>query len=141
MAETVLLDGGMLRVTVDRAYWGTGRILAADHKNGYGSYLFNLRSGRLCCMGFACIAAGLPKERISGVTFPHYLGGLPAALSGLILGASGSDVAYDLARVNDDKDSITDAERELRIVELGKQANLLFEFVGEYPIPEPTEEQ
>src|SRR6476661_11049335 len=53
-------EGNLKAFTISRAYWGTG--------NDGGSLL--KPSHKMCCLGFASLACGVPKTSIFGNSFP-----------------------------------------------------------------------
>lgn len=128
----------MLDVTVVRSKWGN----AATNGSGlhaHKSQLFNPASGLMCCLGFACIAAGLTRKQISDVGGPATLIRnksiqLPSELDKLINASLVSDavenstVCRSLMIANDSSNMLPE-ERESTIAALGKDAGINFTFV------------
>jgi hypothetical protein len=145
----------MLNVIVERSKWyrgqgsdGSALLIAYEMKGGQNV-------GRMCCLGFACLAAGLAVGDIAGKPCPsnvlkewrdfgntHDLDEkLPAPLMNLVTIDDGfigdSDLCQRMTETNDapagdtaGEDSIADdAEREERLIELGREAGINFTFV------------
>ena len=137
----------MFNVTVKRSEWLRGkgttisRLIAPDD---FPSEI----AGKKCCLGFACEQAGIESKLLVGVTAPKSLTiqtgiDLPSQLSGLltnaapisgllscspITGSKHSVECQDLMATNDNPE-LTNAAREARITEVGKQVNINFTFV------------
>ena len=63
----------MLEVTVKRSEWLRGRMSIERDEHGLtsgGSFLYREEDGTKCCLGFACLAAGLSIAQIKGVCMP-----------------------------------------------------------------------
>lgn len=124
-----------LKVVVDRNKWLRGSapgVLKATKRDVGNPTLV----GKMCCLGFACLAAKVSPRTIAGKLMPADLNFIPKKLAKLIdqaasRGHSGksSAVASNLAATNDSH-VWNDAEREKRIISLGKQANIDFVFKG-----------
>lgn len=142
----------MLKVTVDRARWLNGDYSRAT---GANSKLLD-KNGMMCCLGFACLAAGIAENKILGRFYPHSLirydgnreppfnnrDELPSTIRPLIgVGVMGS-VGQSLVckKLTHANDAIADYEgkppkaREADIIEFGREAGIEFTFVGEYPV-------
>lgn len=138
----------LLKVIVDRKRWYRG--LLPDHSAlivdpGGAQYGVSKKyADHMCCLGFACIAAGLSEDDILGTRTPADVFDdepnpiVPDGLSKLVLpyGTSGSVVRWtdsaiciSLMDINDNRD-ISEKFRENRIKDLGKQVGLDFEFVN-----------
>ena len=126
----------MLKVIVDRTRWYRGK----------GSFGARLRispgqmgedTGKMCCLGFACLKTGLTKEQIEGFTFPsdaikEACMEVPKGLLGLINVDSNNNtslLASILANINDNT-SLNDNDRELELIKFGKEAGIKFTFVN-----------
>lgn len=116
--------------TIDRSEWVTGRNLD-ERKNP--SQLLNFNKKK-CCVGFACLAAGLSEEEIDGVEAP--MG------TWKVKGLSGFDklgnwkhegIAPEIYLVNDDS-GLTDQEREEDVRDLFAKIGVEVKFVGEYSV-------
>jgi hypothetical protein len=55
----------MIRIEISRAKWGRG---VSD-----GSALKRLDNGKMCCLGFVCVTAGIPEEKLVAMGYPHAL--------------------------------------------------------------------
>lgn len=124
-----------LKVVVDRAKWlhGEGPSMSMLHR---------AHDGKMCCLGFACLAAGVTKEQMQTYTDPadlmrrfhDNLQPLPA-LEGLIRREKNVPYPNTTASIlmeDNDKEGIKDNLREKRIIEKGAKAGIAFEFVGSY---------
>lgn len=118
-----------LKVTVDRSRWFRGQ-------GGEKSRLL-MASGKMCCLGFACIAAGHTSDEIMEVATPNGLERelLPGveqyrkALSGDMGIVEAIDNPIHRAiNVNDDV-RIIDQERESQLQEILAQVGIDMEFV------------
>lgn len=138
----------VLEVVVNRPQWHRGQ-----GGSGYGegdnspSALLIPGTGKMCCLGFACIAAGLTPDQIRGKGYPYNIEQmttrarpsedpkiLPPSLQPLVAYepdgyVMNSDTGSRLAKTNDDE-SITDVQREERIIALGAGVGLKFTFVN-----------
>lgn len=114
-------------VVIDRAKWGMDSLRDPDTK-------------KQCCLGFACIDAGLDPRTIEGKEMPSFLGvqsiaKLAKSFPMLIRGTAGSPdsaLADELAVINDDL-SISLVERERMLNQKANPKGLFFKFVGEAP--------
>lgn len=129
----------LLKVVVDRREWFRGR-------GGDFSNLLTI-SGRMCCIGFACLAAGIPKNRIRnepvvGTISPWFDGPdrevpfkdpdrITIEVEGLseILWNGKAKTQFTAYEINDSEE-LTDAEREEVLIKLGPQLGLEFEFIN-----------
>ena len=126
----------MLDVVIDRNEWGYGR------GHGMGS-LWDIDNTK-CCLGFACIAAGLTgkvifqggtpdelynfldeeqREKLAGLIDIQYVEDEDMYLH------SDSDICEKLMSENDDE-GIPKDKREENIIKLGKKAGINFSFVN-----------
>lgn len=122
----------MLKVTIDRQLW----IRGASNNN---SYLLRDSDNKMCCLGFACVAAGIPKKDINQVREPASVEGiknirtLEQLLSKSILTEEdrkeNSRVCINLMMINDDP-GINANEREYMIKQFGLEVNIDFEFIN-----------
>src|SRR5258707_2993915 len=122
----------MLNVTVRRRQW-----LRATSKNEGKLYSFLLQprsnGNKMCCLGFACRAAGLKAYQIRGETVPDGLfeerADFPVSLQKLINRDTGnSRTCCALMAANDNHD-IGARTREARVKKLGKKVGINFRFV------------
>lgn len=150
----------MLKVVVERSKWGSG-----DRLGKNTSKLYNDESGLLCCLGFACLAAGNTLEDIEDLAYPHDL--IKTGVAKVqrpfpaLIDESGectcrdegedlehdvncervleSSLCRDLTETNDST-SLSAAEREATLINLGQKAGIEFVFVGTVePRPEEVE--
>ena len=114
----------MLKVQVERDNWlrGEGASYLRDH------------DGRMCCIGFACLAAGMKEEDIVGhmmvISDCLEMGDVPEVLKATLMedNGSASEEADELYVTNDNR-SISDSQRETMLKDYGKAAGIEFEFV------------
>ena len=114
----------LTKVVVKRSKWLRG--------NPVRSVLLN-ESGRMCCLGFACLAAGVPKTAIEEVEMPAGIDReLPPSLDKLIREDYGrgydTPISTQLAATNDSF-TLQPKEREAQIKALGVKAGIDFSFV------------
>lgn len=116
-----------MHVLVKRNTWGRGAGVAF-------SRLLNPQNGMMCCMGFACLAAGMARHEISDVSTIRELTdsttippGLHKFLEDHDRGPGGAHDSSSLYCWNDRR-NITDSEREAEIIRLGKNYDLDFTF-------------
>lgn len=123
-----------MKVIVERSKWLRGE--------GSGvSQLLRERDGKLCCVGFACLAAGFSLDQIrSRVTVSDLLNveetGPPSTLAAMVIGEGEPEedpfcdtgAAEELYGANDDP-AIWASARETKVAELGQKVGLEFEFV------------
>lgn len=147
----------MLEVTVRRSEWLRGKDSvshdATETQPAYGgSFLYREDDGKKCCLGFACLAAGLSIQQIKGVPTPGSVARklqdkFPKELSGLVEYNDGTRHLYSLidsgictALMSDndrmwhsafgDADSeYTDAEREAYLTKMGLEVGIKFTFI------------
>ncbi len=125
----------MLKVVVDRKLWQRGSM--------FGSTLLNSKTGLMCCVGFACLAAGLTKGQIKGHTTIAWLVNntlgldLPESLRLFLLKSKGrgackdSSQALQIYQANDSEDlPADDPEREETIHDIGLKLGVEFTFKG-----------
>lgn len=123
----------MLHVEISRAKWHRGqgsldsRLLIST--NGLGN------KGKMCCLGFASLAAKLTPDQIANIPYPYYLGeALPKSLSKLVQPTDDGDGRYNspicgrIAATNDNV-NLTDDQREAELTKLAAEADLAFTFV------------
>ena len=129
----------MLKVTVIRSKWDRGRGAEVAESDGATKVHLVGPNGN-CCLGFACLTAGVAEQELRGKESPIELtvDGLkvPESLwklfdsSGLPPDTSSypSRACRDLMAINDDS-SKDDAYREERITKRGREAGIEFTFV------------
>lgn len=123
---------GNLKVVIDRQKWGSGDKLFSTSVSAIASKLYNPKSGLMCCMGFAAIAAGLTQVDITNIALVSSLNcTIPESLKALVTKDASQKVstlvARELARENDIEVNLY---REANIIALGKDANIDFEFIN-----------
>lgn len=127
-----------MHVVIDRSKWrcggeGVGRI-------GEGSTELLNKEGYMCCLGFACLRAGLSKKTILRVARPdseelviERHRSVPQKLTAVNLYSTSGDIEWvNKAINNNDSKSFTPKEREYRIKQNFKTGGHTVEFVGEY---------
>lgn len=116
----------MLDVVIDRKTWNRG----GGKNNGI---LRNESTGKMCCLGFACIAAGYSESEINGfgdVDMP-YSGRNISTVEGLLdLDNILPNNIHGYLVDSNDNDCIDDKIREQEIIEQGKRAEINFTFVN-----------
>ena len=128
----------MLNVVVDRQTWYRG--------NDSGSRLLRL-DRQMCCLGFACVAAGLDDGEILGVNVIGSLpcvrqdvdgsvvaGGLVPEIFGLAVldsvdAAESGKEGHKLYAINDSRD-VDGTERESLLIEEGAKHGIAFSFIN-----------
>lgn len=108
----------MIDVLIERSRWST---FEATGRNGG---LLNLISGKMCCMGFMCLAAGCTEEEIRSHNSPLSLANCPKEF--LV-----TDISVRLMRLNDCNLCIPQSEREALIAGEAKEAGFRVTFIGE----------
>ena len=119
----------MLTVVVDRAKWLRG-------EGSNTSYLLRQADGKMCCLGFVCVTAGMTPEQISGLTAPSSLVSvrrpIPPAVKRLLdhntFFTVNSAITVSMMITNDAKD-MSDAEREAQLQASGLEVGIQFTFV------------
>ena len=117
----------MLKVIVDRTKWFRG--------HGIENSQLLRSDGRMCCLGFACLAAGLSPEQIGESQSPgpvYRVEKWPETLLSLIdknEDHCNSKIGYRLMTLNDDM-LIDDNSRETHIRQEGEEAGIEFEFIN-----------
>lgn len=112
-------------VIVDRSTWLRGEGTEA-------SKLLRAIDSKMCCLGSACLKAGLKEQQIIDQGSPWLVSNvLQLVLSGYF--GSGfyqtGDNLIPLMKVNDNME-ISDIEREAELIRLGPAAGILFQFVN-----------
>jgi len=113
-----------MKVRVDRQRWLRGDL---------NSFLLRESDKKMCCLGFAALAAGATKDEINGLTSPA---NIPTILPDLVTkDYDDSDyfdnkIADQLMLVNDTESITNDSEREAKIIELGNEVGIQFEFIN-----------
>jgi hypothetical protein len=130
----------MLKVIVDRERWLRGQgsefsALLVPHGRANQTGVFG---GMMCCMGFACLQAGLDRAAILGHNVVE-------EARNAALGERGDDlmpgesekVAYswdtlllDGLYVVNDEEGMPDGAREAELIRLGKTVDIEFEFTN-----------
>lgn len=121
----------MLEVVIDRTKWLRG-------EGGFRSSLLRESDSKMCCIGFACLAAGMSEEMIverstmaSIRHHPALCDQIPDSLAGLFApdGPWENSTCEALYARNDEID-LAEAEREARIISGGAKAGLEFKFIN-----------
>lgn len=128
----------MLKVIIDRKTWLRGQG-ADDSQLLIPDELIDHVKGQMCCLGFACLAAGMSKDQIRGIQSPYGLDNPPS----FALASSRAEMDSPincLMTINDAIVSDTypehvrgkvidsEAARERLIVEYGLKAGIEFSF-------------
>lgn len=108
----------MTRVEISRAKWlrgtGDGRLLNSE--------------GKMCCLGFACLAFGATEKEIGLYRMPRHVSAqIPDWMRQRYAGQTPCDV--ELAANINDSEQIDDAERERHITEIFARNGLEAVFV------------
>jgi hypothetical protein len=134
----------LLQVTVVRSKWNGNTLAPVE-----GSKLLTQRSEpKMCCLGFACKAAGVPDEQFAGLGYVHELGKhVPVVLMPLVdvddkpddpRSWGQSEISRLLTHANDNdyyqrQQSPpvfeTMAQKEAYLIEQGRLAGIEFSFV------------
>ncbi len=127
-----------LSFTVDVTKWRCGG--SGKNKLGKGETLLRNGDGYMCCLGFACLAAGATALEIKYHSMPYRLN---RSIAGLNLPrhdckyVSFFDGAYcntvfarEAQNINDDQ-NLTLGQRKHKLIALGKEHNIEVKFVGE----------
>jgi len=116
----------MVTVRIDRAKHGIGN---------KGGFLFNPRTGLMCCLGFCMLKAGYNKEEIEGKVLPDDLAvygnpvSIDSPLAELLNNYSACEI---LAAINDNITNKMSAKcREERLIKAAAEFDVKFEFYGE----------
>lgn len=117
-------------VTVIRSKWYRGKgaflskLLLTDESSGPDI-------GKMCCLGFASLAAGYSEADIGDIASPQWLYCASERLPGLVIGDSVATVTDTCERMTfvNDAQTITDSDREPKLISLGKEAGINFTFV------------
>jgi hypothetical protein len=142
-------DNGLLKAfTVKRSEWFT-----AKHPSGRASKLavfktdfdselnaYNKEFLGRCCLGFACQAVGYTDEQMANLGYPYHLSredeDFPRVLDAFVRRLEDGDgavysngaLSHDAALINDCS-TITDAEREVQLIELFAKHGIEVTFV------------
>ena len=120
----------MLTMVVERAKWLRG-------EGSHTSYLLRHSDGKMCCLGFVCVTAGMTPEQISGLTAPASLVSvgrpIPAAVERL-LDYNGTAVVVDSVitvsmMTTNDAEDVLGADREAQLQASGLEVGIQFTFV------------
>lgn len=146
----------VLQVTVDRSKWLQG-------EGEEDSYLYRPDDGKMCCLGFVGLAAGLSEEIMADVSTPSGLITdqcitIPESMSGLVdmskeeeyqnfnskicgnlMTANDEYLEYDYDKAEQVVDPDFLPKKEATLIELGKQIGIEFSFIGQYQQPEESE--
>lgn len=116
-----------LTVVVDRSRWlrGEGEAL---------SRLLRIHDSKMCCLGFACLAAGHLEKDIIDIATPYGI----KTRTPVLLPNYNLHWAGEAMSVNDDV-QITESHREASITELLASIGIAMSFVDGPHFPSPTE--
>lgn len=119
----------MLKVVVKRDMWLRG-------EGGEESYLLREEDERMCCLGFAALAAGFTPDQIRRIRTPRDIGYLKpqnplikatTTYDAFTEARSSTNLTCDLMQLNDDE-GMEPEERERQVIELGKKIGIEFTF-------------
>jgi len=125
----------LLKVVIDRAKWDVvenHRVLGAYYISGRLIRDDGRGTGLQCCLGFVGKVCGVRKMR--GIADPK---SVPSKLwpKGLLTGSKlnrqHTDIAVKLMDTNDSK-TLDARDREDKIIQLGRKADIAFKFIGKY---------
>jgi hypothetical protein len=116
----------MLKVIVDRERW-----LRGEGSNASALYR---EDGKMCCMGFAAIAAGYKKSDLLGLKSIHSLEiatrqRVIVAPENCSITEDENNLKYHPLYVQNDAGLTTDAEKEETLIRMGKKVGIEFSFV------------
>jgi hypothetical protein len=124
----------MLQVEIKRGWWNGNTLEPISD-----SMLYSSDTKKMCCLGFACEAAGVPKKHITGVPYPYQLRIIPESLEKLVDRGKGfveqSNISALLTNANDNSRYtlvprfMTMAAKEAYLIEKGREAGIEFTFV------------
>lgn len=104
-------------------------------RRGAGKDTQLLGSGGMCCLGFACLAIGVPPVKLCGHGEPNELDiddDIPGLLEADVDGPGQSSLVHDAIRLNDDKE-ITDDVRESGLRRLLSEHDIRLSFEDTAP--------
>lgn len=139
----MIASANLIPLVIDRERWARG--------GKPGTLLLNDKDGSMCCLGFACLAAGVPSSKLIDMGSPEDLAITPALAAFVtqeedpdsyddeeISYRSGNNSSTEAAiDVNDDKE-LTDPEREDRLKPILAKLGFDVTFV-DHPLAQPTE--
>ena len=113
-----------MKVTIDRTKWYRGKgsatsrlLIDADSPN----------HGKMCCLGFVCLALGASKKEICGKQMP-FSEGISQVFPDWLTDQNGEDL-YTLTRTNDCT-NIEESERERAVIETCAKHDIEIEFIN-----------
>lgn len=114
---------------INRAKWRSGG--SSDNKTGRGETKLLNRGGYMCCLGFRCIQLGIPKSTLLMKPTPEETGW--EVIPDLIT-KDGRDNLFcnNAIDINDDV-SISQEQREKKIITHFAKKNVKVVFTGKYP--------
>lgn len=133
----------MKKLIIDRSRWRTGggqfapEAFTTKNITGEGFTQLLNEEGYMCCLGFACIQSGVPKERLLHSGTPSSLGDyidwkdLRLLIPHLVVGGVNTLFSAKAMSLNDDQ-TIDSSERERRITKHFAEIGTEVEFTGQY---------
>jgi|ERR1044072_2212079 hypothetical protein len=124
------------RVIVDRNKWRTGEIGENATGKGENTYLLN-SDGSMCCLGFACIQTGIPRNKVLEISSPEDVFEksesiiIPKFSRVVSTNFRDTKLSKDAIRINDDNKS-TPEQKERKLRKLFGKYGIDLEFIGEY---------
>ena len=130
-------------VVIDRKKWarginyGSNRLLLTRENARYARRdnpeNKSIRAGNMCCLGFACLAAGVSKELLRDQPYPERVSGgriLPGLTYEDEFGCiRNTDFSRDAAYLND-QSGMPDTQRQKRLRSLAAKHGFTFKFVN-----------
>lgn len=116
--------------TVDRAKWRCGD--SGPNLRGIGRTQLRNSDGYQCCLGFACVAAGIAESKILSKLTPVAVSTMHGKdIPHLTDDGCNSEFTKMAMDINDNGE-LTDREREEELILLGKTMHIDIDFIGEY---------
>ena len=127
----------MTKVIIDRTKWSRGSLAAnallvnRETAESISPGVPRAKVGRMCCLGFVCLAQGVPRKSLSGQPFPADLSRLVPGLTYRddTWGWRNTHFAEGAAEINDNGD-ISEEDRESQLIELAAQNGFEFQFIN-----------
>lgn len=117
----------MIKVTINRSEWHRG-----NGENSPSALVMRAgpNAGKMCCLGFAGIACGVPRQDMIGVCTPS---GLPLMYDEMMPKGSYTEVMLVNDSALGENDVSSEADREVKITALFAMLGMEPEFVDEEP--------
>lgn len=112
----------LTKLTIDRGRWANG---GNTGRPAVGTTMLLNEQGNMCCLGFACNAAGVPKDHLKGLGIPSQL---IRSLHSLALDQIAS-IEYEAISLNDSPDAHP-MTREAQLKRLFSRVGIELKFEG-----------